>query len=98
MNAWQSTVRVSWLAAVLSVAGTTGLSAAELPAAANTWVKVAGAPGGRSSFGLVYLPAEKAFVCYGGSMAMNPEADRNCTNNPYTELTLNLETGTAPPR
>ena len=62
-------------------------------AAPNTWVKVAGAPGPRSSFGLTYLPTEKCFVCFGGAMAMNPETDKNATHNPYSELTLNLEKG-----
>lgn len=76
---------VAWWVATMS--GCCALHAGEVVPASlkdavpNTWVKVAGAPGPRSSFGLIYLPVDKSFVCFGGSMATNPETDKNATNS-----------------
>jgi hypothetical protein len=55
-------------------------------AAPNTWVKLnRGGYGPRVSAGLAFLPDEGRFVCFGGSMAAR--------GSPYSEVTLNLETG-----
>jgi len=60
----------------------------------NTWVRVAeSGPGPRTSFGLVYVPAEDVFVCFGGSMMMDPRTDPKAAASPYSEMTLNLDNG-----
>jgi len=69
-------------------------SAAVRAAPPNTWIKVAdGGPGLRASFGLIYVPGEDAFVCFGGSMMMDPRMDPKATASPYSEMTLDLEKG-----
>ena len=63
-------------------------------AAANTRVKVADAAvGRRDSYGLVYVPAEKALICFGGCLLSNPAMDPAAAEAPYSEMTLNLEKG-----
>jgi hypothetical protein len=82
------------LASSLTAGGvTTGASAAGRLPEPNAWVRVAEAPGPRTSFGLVYAPSERAFVCLGGSMQMDPESDPKAKDSPYSELTLNLAGG-----
>ena len=52
----------------------------------NTWVKlVEGQAARRSSPGLVWVPRERSFVCFGGRMGMLPKHQ-----SPYSEMTLNL--------
>jgi len=84
------------LAAALTAAGIAAepvLPAKLKEAPPNTWVKVAEAPGSRVSCGLIHVPAEGAFVCFGGSMMMDPQNPDFKTPGPYTEVTLNLEKG-----
>jgi len=80
---------------VWSLAGATpkGLPEGLVHAPPNTWVRVASAPGPRRSFGLIYAPAEGAFVCLGGAMMMDLKMDPKAVDSPYSELTLNLEKG-----
>ena len=61
---------------------------------ANTRVKVADAAiGRRDSYGLIYVPAEQALVCFGGCLLSNPQMDPAAAEAPYSEMTLNLEKG-----
>jgi hypothetical protein len=63
-------------------------------AAANTRLKVADAAvGRRTSYGLIYVPAEQAMVCFGGCLLSNPRMDPAAAEAPYSEMTLNLEKG-----
>ena len=61
--------------------------------APNRWVKVADGPGPRTSFGLIYAPGEAAFICFGGSMMMDPRMDPKATSSPYSEMTLSFAKG-----
>ncbi len=84
---------------VASALSTAVLGAAKWPpalqqAVANTRVKVADAAiGRRDSYGLIYVPAEQALVCFGGCLLSNPQMDPAAAEAPYSEMTLNLEKG-----